>query len=140
MVPETRPLPAVLRANPPATSTIVPRRPTGRGKGWHGDSPARRPQADRPLRIPSRSPCSPQPFCDVSGVPLPAMLIDRWGPGVSQEQRWGPAGDRLPLRVSTGDPTPIMPVNGTLYSGEIESLDRDQGIATLDPGMRFPWN
>ena len=24
--------------------------------------------------------------------------------------------------------------------GEIESLDRDPGIATLDPGMRFPGN
>ena len=27
-----------------------------------------------------------------------------------------------------------------MYSGEIESLERDPGIATLDPGMQFPGN
>ena len=38
-----------------------------------------------------------------------------------------------PLRAHAGDPTPITPVKGT-YSGEIESFDRDPGVATLDPG------
>jgi len=51
----------------------------------------------------------------------------------SREQHRGPAGDRPPLCSLAADPTPI-----TL--GEIESLDRDLGIATLDPGMRFPGN
>jgi len=27
-----------------------------------------------------------------------------------------------------------------MFSGEIESLDEDPGIATLDLGMRFPGN
>jgi len=44
-----------------------------------------------------------------------------------------------PLRASTGDPTPITPVKG-MYSGEVDSLDQDLGIATLDPGMQFPGN
>jgi len=44
-----------------------------------------------------------------------------------------------PFLHPTGDPTPIMSVKGT-YSGKIESLDRDPGIATLGPGMRFPGN
>ena len=49
----------------------------------------------------------------------------------------GPTGDRpLPLRAPAGDPTPIT----HSYSSEIESLDRDPGIATLVPGMRFPGN
>jgi len=49
------------------------------------------------------------------------------------------AGDRPPpLRAPAGDPTTITPVKGT-YSGEIESLDRDPGVATLVPGgTRLP--
>jgi len=45
---------------------------------------------------------------------------------------WGPAGNH-PLHAPASDPTLIMPVIDT-YSGKIESLDRDPGIATLDPG------
>jgi len=43
------------------------------------------------------------------------------------------------LRAPAGDPTPITPVK-CMFSGEIESLDEDPGIATLDLGMRFPGN
>jgi len=46
---------------------------------------------------------------------------------------------RSPLRSPAGDPTPITLVKG-MYSGKIKSLDRDPGIATLDPGMPFPGN
>jgi len=89
----------------------------------------------------SRSPCShfPQPFCGVSGAPLHDVSIDQWGPGIGWEQHWGPAGDRPPPRAPAGDPTAIMPVKGT-YSGDIESLNRDPGLVTLDPGMHFSGN
>jgi len=71
----------------------------------------------------------PQPFCDVSGVPPPAMPIDRWGPGISREQHRGSAVNRSPsppLRAPAGDPT-LIAVKGTCL-GEIESLDRDPGM------------
>jgi len=56
-------------------------------------------------------------------MPPPAVLIDRWGPGVDGERCRVPAADRPPpLRAPVGDPTLITPVKGT-YSGEIESLD-----------------
>jgi len=78
---------------------------------------------------------------DVSGMPLPAAI------STDRRRRWvsalGPAGDHSLRRALTGDPTPINMINmygkGT-YSGEIESLDRDPGFATLDPGMQFPGN
>jgi len=80
-----------------------------------------------PLHFPGRALCVapfPWPFCDISGVPLPAMSIDRWGPHIGQEQHRGPAGDRpSPLRASAGDPTPNTSVKG-MYSGEIESGSR----------------
>ena len=40
----------------PQRRPIVQRRPTGREEGRHGDSPARRPRADRPLHVPGRAP------------------------------------------------------------------------------------
>jgi len=68
------------------------------------------------------------------------MSIDQLGPSIGQEHRRGPASNRPPpLRTPASDPTPITPVKGT-YSAEVESLDRDPGIMTLDPGMRFPEN
>jgi len=41
----------------------------------------------------------PWPFCDILGVPPPAMSIVRrwrWHPGIGQERSQGPAGDRPP--------------------------------------------
>jgi len=54
------------------------------------------------------------------------------GPWVSHTGHLG-AGRRSPPPGPASDPTLIMPVIDT-YSGKIESLDRDPGIATLDPG------
>jgi len=63
---------------------------------------------------------------------LQAAMGSRYRPGTVL----GPADDRLStLHSLAGDPAPIMQ-----YSGEIESLDRDLGIATVIPGMRFPGN
>jgi len=62
MAPETRPLPAVLHAHPPTTSTDCPAASDGEGEGRHGNFLVRRPQADRPLRFPSRAaPVAPSP-------------------------------------------------------------------------------
>jgi len=85
------------------------------------------------------------PATDVSGAPPDQsytggdrMLSQHAGNGV----RGRLAGDRPP---SFAPPPATRPDCGhagksTLYSGETESLDRDPGIATLDPGMRFPGN
>ena len=124
----------------PTTSTDCPTVSDG---GGHGDSAAHHPGADWPLCLPGWgcAPCSPlpQPFCTVSGTPPPALLIDRWGPVIGQEQHQGPAGDLSPSPLCTpaGDPTPVMPVKDT-YSGKIESLDRDLETTILNPGMQFP--
>ena len=70
----------------------------------------------------SRSPCSPpghfatfrvrhRPLCRLTNP-------------ISQEQHWGPAGNRPLPRAHTGDPIPITPVKGT-YLGEIESFNRN---------------
>jgi len=92
----------------------------GEGEGRHSDSQARRAQANQPLHFPCHAPTVapiPRPFCDVSGKPPPAMSIDRWGPGIGREQRWGPAAIAH-SPSPTGDPTPITPDTW----GEIESL------------------
>ena len=67
-------------------------------------------------------------FCNVSGVPPPAMSIDQWVPVPGTVSGTSLRSPSLPLRVK-----------GT-YSGEIKSLSRDPGIATLDSGMRFIGN
>jgi len=77
-------------AHHPATSTDCPAASDGVG----GDSQVHHPGADRPLRFHGRP--LPRPFCDVSGAPLPAMSIDRWGPRITRERRQGPAVDRPP--------------------------------------------
>jgi len=115
-----RSLPAVSPAHLPAMSTVQ-RHPTGAGC----DSPARCPGANRPLR--SLQP-PPWLFCNVSGMPPPAMSIDQWVPVPGTVSGTSLRSPSLPLRVK-----------GT-YSGEIESLSRDPGIATLDSGMRFIGN
>jgi len=55
--------------------------------------------------------------------------VDGWDPGIGREQHWGPSGDP-PHHAPAGDPTPITPVKGRLYSGKIESLNRDTGTST----------
>jgi len=119
----------------PRRRPIVQRCPKEGG----GDSPVRRPGADgccaSPVAIPRTLPPA------VLGAPLPAMLIvrrRRWGPIIGREQRRGQAGDRSPSRPrwwSNSDHA-----GKSTFSGKIESLDRDPGIATLVPGMRFPGN
>ena len=82
-------------------------------------------------------------------LPLPVVLwrfrhatascVDRsMGSPHQPETAWD-TGRRspLPLRAPAGDPTLITPVKGT-YSGKIASLDRDPGIANLDPGINIP--
>jgi len=91
------PLPGVLRTHSLVTSIDCP-------AASDGDSPAHRLGADRPLRIPSL-PCSPPAVLRRLGAPPPAMLIDRWGPGIGREQRQGPASDRLPPLFA---PTPTI--------------------------------
>ena len=106
----------------------------------HGNSPARCPGADQPLRFPG---CATPVAPNVSGMPPPAMAmsIDRWCPGIGLEPHRGLAGDcPFPVHAPTGDRTPVTPIKGMLYSGEIGSLIRDPEIATLGPGMRFPGN
>ena len=112
-----------------------------RRTGGPSDSSASHPAADRPLHFPSRAPpVAPSPGCfatfwahqrplcrSVDGVPALAR----------NSVRDQPSGTSL--RIHTGDPTPITPVK-SMYSDEINSLNRDPGIATLDPGMRFPGN
>jgi len=114
--PETWLLPAVLHAHPLVSSTDCPSASNGGGRRFPSP-PSRGPSA---IALPrSRSLCSLRRF----GSAPPTMSINRSGPHISQEQRRRPAGDRIPLRVSAGDPTPITPVKGT-YSGEIESQSR----------------
>jgi len=136
--PETWPLPAILHAHPPATSTDCPVASDGEGEGRHSDSQARRAQANQPLHFPCHAPTVapiPRPFCDVSGTPPPAMSIDRWGPGIGREQRWGPAGNR-PL------PLPWRPhwrsnSDHAGYLGRNRESHRDPGIATVDLGINI---
>jgi len=86
----------------PRCRLTVQRRPTGAGCI---PQPAIRGRSA--IALPwSRSPCShfPRPFCDVSGAPLLAMSIDRWGLRIGQEQRRGPVGDRPPPLA----PSPVI--------------------------------
>ena len=113
-------------------------RPTWAGRRA-GDSPARRPgpMAGALPRSRSPVPLPTRPFWA-----QPAMLIvhrRRWGPFIGRERRRvrpviAPPPSR-PRRRSNSDHA-----GNSTYSSEIESLDRDPGIATLVPGMRFPGN
>ena len=113
-------------AHPPTMQLcwpIVQQRPTG---GGHGDSLARRPGTDWPLRFPG---CAPP-------VDLPPAILRCFGRAtvcyvdrsVGSPHRPGTlsgTGQRLfppPFHAHTSDPTPITPVKGT-YSGKIESLE-----------------
>jgi len=142
--PETWLLPAVSRAYPPATSTDCPVASDGGGSTvisrpavWGLIS-----HCASPVTIPPYPPAVLRRFGRAT-----AGYVDRSQAAMGSRHLLGspgtascPAGNRPPsLRAPVGDPTPITPVKGT-YSGEIESLDRDPGIATLDPGMRFPGN
>jgi len=124
---------------PPATSTDCPAASNGGRRGFPSDSPARRPGADDHCASPVVLPRTlPRPFlerhCRHADRPQAAMGSHHW-PGTAP----GPAGDRpppsRPRRRSNSNH-----VGKSTYSGEIESLNRDPGIATLDPGMRFPGN
>ena len=132
--PETRPLPAVSLAHPARDvnrlslssdvrqgEAVIPG-PSSGGR-W-------------PLRFPGHAPPYPPPA--VLGAPLPAMLIvrRRWGPVIGRERR----RVRPVIAPPPFAPPPAIHAGKSTYSGEIESLDRDPGIATLVPGMRFPGN
>jgi len=94
MAPETRLMPAVLRAHLPATSTDCPA-VSDRG----GDSPARRQGANRPLRFPGRIPLA---RIYVSGTPLPT--VDRSFAHSDGARHLGLAGNR----PSPFAPTPVI--------------------------------
>ena len=127
---ETRPLPAISRAHPPVTSTDYPAAYNEGGRRFPGPPSG----ADRPLH----SPCSPLAVLWRFGHAA-AHYVDRSTGLPHRPGTTSGTGQRSPpaLRTHTGDPTPIMPVKGRYY-GEIESLDRDPGTVTLDPGMQFP--
>ena len=127
LLPQTAELLVFLNKN---ISPIRPwRRPTvyflANREAWQFASPASR-GGDRPSNFPGRVPFSPLPGrpCIISGTSLPIMSTDR-------------------PKAAINPPTPaiqlqsVCTVKGT-YSGKIESLDRDPGIATIDPGMQFP--
>jgi len=106
---------------------IVQRRPMRGG----GDSPACHPGADGCCASPVPLPRTLPPAATARYVDLPqAAMGSRHQPGTVP----GPAGDRhppfAPHRRSNCDHA-----GKSTYSGEIESLDRDPGIATLVPGM-----
>jgi len=109
--------------------------------GGGSDSPARRPGADGRCSSPVALPCTLTPGrfgrATAGYVDCPqAAMVSRHRPGTTP----GPAGDRPPLRAPAGDPTPITLVKLQQSTGEIDSLNRDPGIATLVPGMQFPGN
>ena len=122
---------------PPATSTDCQATSDGgRARRWF---PGLRPGADG--RCASRL-HSPEPSPAVLGAPLPAMLIVRSGDGVPSSAgngacsgRWSLLPPSRPRRRSNSDHA-----GKSTYSGEIESLDQDPGIATLVPRMPFPGN
>ena len=128
----------------------VDRLSSGVRRGWGereggDDSPAPCPRTDRSLCFPSRAfPVAPSPgrFATFWARHCPLCRSFDWVPSSAGNN----VGDWLAitpprLRVPAGNPTPITPVKGRpTYSGEIESLDRDLGIETLDPGIRFPGN
>ena len=104
---------------PPASSGV-------RRGGGGGDFPARRPGADARCASPVTLPCTPPA---VLGMPLLTMLIVR-------RRRWGPVIGRERCRVRaviaappSFAPPPAIHADKSTYSGEIESLDRDPGIA-----------
>ena len=70
----------------PRHQPIVQRHPTRVGNNSPACHPGPISQCTSPDHI---SPVAPRPFCDVSGAPLPAMSIDRWGPSINREQRRG---------------------------------------------------
>jgi len=94
---------------PPFCAPILLRRTAASdGGGWRFPGPpSRKPIGHCASR--SRSPSSPLP--GRFGHASPAMLIDRSGPRIGREQRWGLVGDRPPPFAD--DPTPITPVNST---------------------------
>jgi len=109
----------------PCRRPIVQRRPTRAD----GDSPASCPGADRPLHFPVTLTLKPPPPAVLRRFGrAAASYVDR---SMASWHRPGTASGSLSLGRN---PTLITPVKGT-YSGEIESLDRDPVIATLDLGM-----
>ena len=135
MAPETRPLPAVSRqsrAHPACdvdrlssgvrrAEAVIPR-PVVRGADGRCASP---------VAIPPYPPLCRFGRNTAGYVDRPqAAMGSRHRPGTAP----GPAGDP-PRRRSNSDHA-----GKTAYSGDIESLDRDPGIATLVPGTRFPGN
>jgi len=115
----------------PRCRLTVQRRPTGAGCI---PQPAIRGRSA--IALPwSRSPCShfPRPFCDVS---VHHCWLCQSIDGVSASARNSVEGRLAIPRPIASDPTPIALVKGK-HSGEIESLDRHPGIATLNLGMRF---
>jgi len=94
--PEIRPLPAISRTIFPQRQPIVQPHLMG---AWRLPGPS---SGGRwPLCFPGRAPHTlPQPFCDVSGAPPPAMSIvrrRRRNPGIGQEWHRGPRGDPPPF-------------------------------------------
>jgi len=104
--PKTRPLPTVLRAHTPATST---------------DCPV---ASDGPMAI--ALPQSPRPLA-VLRVPPPTVLINQRGPLYWPGTVSGTDWQSPPLRTPAGNPTPKTPVKGT-YSGKIESRLKTQEL------------
>ena len=109
--PETRPLPAISRAHPPASLTDCPAASNGGGRFPWLVVQGQISYCTSPVTLPSVAP-SPGRFATFRACYCPlCWLIDG---------------------VPAGDPAPITPVKAK-YSGKVESLNRD-------PGMHFPGN
>jgi len=135
MAPETRPLPAVLHAHP---ARNVDRLSCGVRRGeavipppivwgrWLLLFPGR----TLPVLSPGRFGCASAGYVDRPQAAIPSSAGNCAG-----SSQWSPLPPSRPCRRSNSDHA-----GKSMYSGEIESLDRDPGIATLVPGMRFPGN
>ena len=139
--PETWLLPAVSRAPIcPRCQPIVQQHSMEGARWFPGPSSGYRSAIALPQ---SHSLCSPplRLFCEVLGVPPPAMSIicrRRWGLGIGREQRRGPAGDRLPLRAPAGDPTLIAPVKvRTRMKLRVSIETQELRLSTRE--CDFPW-
>ena len=134
--PETRPLPAVSCAHPPATSTDCPAVSDGRGEAVIPRPVVRGP--DSRCTSPVALPPYPPPI--VLSAQLPAMLIVRRRDGVpsSAGTAPGPADDRpSTLCAPTGDPTSLNQVKVRTRAKSITGFSLYKPVPGFKTGYWF---
>ena len=123
--PETRPLPAISRTHPPATSTDCPA--VSDGRGWF---PARRPRANGRCTSPDRFQRATAGYVDRPQ----AAMESRHRPGTAP----GPADDGpSTLRAPAGDPTPITQVKVRTRAKSITGFSLSKPVPGFKTGYRF---